>query len=203
MILGRLNTCYLQPLKGKSYPFSTLAASTRVSIEAQYLGFILSNLSNPFHGVTRQTTPFVAFIEAAGIFSERFFFFSKRVEPTLSGVALRSAFFQDELGPQRLCDVLVDPYVNVGTRDNTGLVIPNFQGNDIEGAVYGAIYLDFASRIGLWNAVGLVLESNATNFDEFKQHAQGRGNDTWQTAINAVACHLGNVIKNHARYFQP
>ncbi len=176
---------------GHVFHFSTLAASTRVSIEGQYIAFILSNLANPTHAITRQTTPFVAFIEAVGIFSERFFFFSRQVEPSLTGVALRRAFFQDELGQQRLSTVFVDGYVNVGTRDNSGRITPALRGDDREGAVYGAIYLDFASRVGLREAVGLVLDSNATNFDEFRRHVQGRGNNTWRTAIDAVSSTWG------------
>jgi hypothetical protein len=176
---------------GHVFHFSTLAASTRVSIEGQYLGFILTNLADPTHAVNRQTTPFVAFIEAVGIFSQRFFAFSKLVEPTLTGVALRRAFLLDELGSQRLDDVLVDRYRSVGTRDTSGNVTPDFQGSDFEGAVYGAIYLDFANRVGLKEAVGLVLDSNATNFAELKQYVQGRGNSAWQTAISAVAATWG------------
>ncbi len=119
---------------GHAFHFSTLAATTRESIEAQYLGFLLTHV--PFHDVALQTTPFVAFIEAVGIFSERFFAFSKLVKPHLSGVALRKAFFRDELGAQSLASALIDPYTPVGTRDSAGDVQPAFRGNDIEGAVY-------------------------------------------------------------------
>lgn len=176
---------------GHVFHFSTLAASTRISIEGQYLAFILSNLANPTHAVDRRTTPFVAFIEAAGIFSERFFFFSRRVETGLTGANLRQAFLRDELGAQRLSTFFVDPYFNVGIRNSSGQITPNLRGDDVEGAVYGAIYLDFASRVGLREAVGLVLDSNATNFDEFRRHVRGRGNNTWRTAIDAVASTWG------------
>ena len=171
---------------GHAFHFSTLAASTRESIEAQYLGFILTHLPHPGHNVDIQTNPLVAFIEAVGIFSERFFAFSKLVKPHLSGVALRKAFFRDELGTQSLASTLIDPYISVGTRDSAGTIQPAFQGTDIEGAVYGAIYLDFASRVGLRDAVGLVMESNATNFDEFSQYVTGRNNDTWRHALDHV-----------------
>jgi hypothetical protein len=176
---------------GHVFHFSTLAAATRISIEGQYIGFIMSHLSNPFHDVALKTTPFVAFIEAVGIFSERFFAFSTMVEPSLTGVALRRAFFHDELGPQRLASALVDPYVNVGSKDSRGRIQPNLQGNDIEGAVYGAVYLDFASRVGLREAVGLILDSNATSFGEFKQHVEGRGNSSWRDAIRAASTTWG------------
>jgi hypothetical protein len=176
---------------GHVFHFSAMAAATRVSIEGQYIGFILSHVDRPFHQVDLKTTPFVAFIEAVGVFSERFFAFSKMVEPNLAGVALRKAFFQDELGSQRLSGVLVDPYVNVGVRDNRGRIQPNLEHDDFEGAVYGAVYLDFASRVGLREAVGLVLDSNATSFAEFKQHVEGRGNRSWRNAIRAAATTWG------------
>jgi hypothetical protein len=170
---------------GHAMHFSTLAGSTRISIEAQYIQFILSHLSNPTHNVTRATDPFVAFIEAVGIFSERFFFFKKLARPNLSGVQLRQAFFIDELENQTLSTFLRDPYDTVGTRVG-GTITPNLTGNNVEGAVYGAIYLDFASRVGLREAVGLVLESNATSFTEFRSFVRGKGNTSFTNAINAV-----------------
>jgi len=124
----------------------------------------------------------VAFIEAVGIFSERFFFFKKLVRPDLEGVALRQAFFRDELDHQTLGNHL-NVYVPVGTRSH-GRITPALTGNDTEGAIYGAIYLDFASQVGLREAVGLVLDSQATSFDEFHTYVSGRGNNAWLTALN-------------------
>ena len=53
--------------------------------------------------------------------------------------------------------------------------------------MYGAIYLDFARRVGLREAVGLVLQSNATTFDQFRTHVHGHGNAQFTAAIDAVA----------------
>jgi hypothetical protein len=169
---------------GHAMHFSCLSPATRISIEGQYIGFLLSNLNDPFHNIDKKTTPFVAFIEAAGMFSERFFFFRKRVSPQLSGAQLRQAFCTNELGQHGLNTQLHD-YTPVGTRVN-GSVSPVFTGDDVEGAVYGAIYADFAGRIGLKEAVELVLESNATSFDEFRSFVHGKGNAAHTTAINAV-----------------
>jgi hypothetical protein len=71
----------------------------------------------------------------------------------------------------------------VGTRSHAGIT-PALTGNDTEGAIYGAIYLDFASQVGLREAVGLVLDSQATSFDEFHTYVSGRGNTAWLTALN-------------------
>jgi len=126
----------------------------------------------------------VAFIEAVGIFSERFFFFKKRIAPNLNDVQLRQAFFNNELHQQDLA-TNTRHYVSVGRQTGT-TVTPDLTGNNVEGAVYGAIYLDFARRVGLREAVGLVLESNATSFSEFRNFVRGKGDSNLTSAINAV-----------------
>lgn len=169
---------------GHAMHFSCLAAATRVSIEAQYINFIVSNLNDPTHNVDKPTSPFVAFIEAVGIFSERFFFFKKRIAPNLNDVQLRQAFFNNELHQQDLA-TNTRHYVSVGRQTGT-TVTPDLTGNNVEGAVYGAIYLDFARRVGLREAVSLVLESNATSFSEFRNFVRGKGDSNLTSAINAV-----------------
>jgi hypothetical protein len=169
---------------GHAMHFSAVSSNTRANFEVQYIGFLATHATNAFHNVNKKTTPFVAFVEAVGIFSERFFFFKKLVRPELDGVALRQAFFEDELDHRTLQSRL-HVYIPVGTRTN-GVITPALQGNAVEGAVYGAIYLDFARRVGLRDAVGLVIDSQATNFDEFHTYVAGRGNATWLNALNQV-----------------
>ncbi|MGD6980998.1 hypothetical protein [Citricoccus sp. CH26A] len=128
----------------------------------------------------------MAFLEAVGIFSERFFFFAKRVEPDLRGEDLRRAFFRNELSKTRaLPEVLINDCPAAGRRTRTG-VAPALTRASVEGAVYGAIYLDFASRVGLREAVGLVLDSNAASFSELQTYIHGRGNPQWTNAIDEV-----------------
>ena len=169
--------------------------TTRLTFETGYLAFLAGQVTtggSPFHDVDLPTDQLVAFIEAAGIFSERFFFFAQRVRPDLTGVPLRQAFFRDELSSNPgLPGVLIDEYVQVGQYDNTGTVNPALTGNTVEGAVYGGIYLDFASRVGLREAVGLVLDSNATTFRDFRTSVEGRGNAALTTAITQVAATWG------------
>ncbi len=102
-------------------------------------------------------------------------------------MALHRAFFQDELSQSpRLPNLLVDNYIQVG-RSVNGVIQPLVTtGDNVEGSIYGAVYLDFASRVGLREAVGLVLNSNATNFDDFRNHVLGRNNLQFTNAINAV-----------------
>ena len=172
---------------GHAMHFSAASGSTRANYEAQYIGFLATHLADPTHDVEKTTTPFVAFIEAVGIFSERFFFFKKLVRPDLDGVQLRQAFFKDELDHQSLATGPnhLRVYIPVGSRAG-GVITPVRRGSSVEGTIYGAIYLDFANRVGLREAVGLVLESQATSFQEFHTYVAGRGNPVWLAALDAV-----------------
>lgn len=170
--------------------FAASTPGTRATFEAGYLATLAGSAvtgGSKHHDFNQTTTPLVAYIEAAGIFSERFFAFATLVRPDLADAELRQAFFRDELGPNRsLPDALEDPCPRAG-RLSAGTVTPSHFGDDVEGSVYGAIYLDFARRIGLREAVGLVLDSNATTFDQFRTHVHGRGNTQFTAAIDAVA----------------
>jgi hypothetical protein len=114
----------------------------------------------------------VAWIESLGVFSERFFFFSLRHSPPLTGVALRQAFFRDELSKTPLLQTTnLTGYSQVGTLDAAGNVVPGLSADNVEGAVYGAIFLDFARRVGLREAVGRYLNSaddSVLQFDDFR-----------------------------------
>lgn len=170
--------------------FAALRPATRVLFETGYLAHITTAAAtggSVFHEFAQKTSPLVAFVEAAGIFSHRFHFFATKVAPNLSGSDLRQAFFRDELSPNRsLPDVLVDSCPRAGTLDGT-VVTPSVTTESVEGAVYGAIYLDLARRIGLREAVGLMLDSNATTFGELQNYIHGRGDSEWTAAIDAVA----------------
>lgn len=156
---------------GHVFHFAAMAANIRQRVEGGYVGWLLGQIGSGdfYHQVDKRTKPLIAYLEAVGIFSERFFFFSKRVEPGLAGSALRKAFVDDELSAApRLPGKLRDGYVRIAERKADGSVeskVPT--GNDVEGAVYGAMYLELAGKIGLKTVVEGMLASNATNFDEF------------------------------------
>jgi hypothetical protein len=152
--------------------FSLMPAPMRSSVEAQYLAWIIERLAAdqpPFHNVNLVTTRFIAWIESLGLFGERLFFFSLR-NPQLTGSALRRAFFRDELSATpSLQGINLSGYQQVGELVS-GSVQPRFTGNEVEGAVYGALFLDLARRLGLREAAGLYLDSvedSVLNFDDF------------------------------------
>jgi hypothetical protein len=212
---------------GHVFTWAAQTSGTRTVLESSYLAYLATQWATGgalTHSFPQTTSPLVAWIEAGGIFSERFFFFAKRVAPQLTGGALRTAFVNDELATDRsLPGVLVDaapraaifgtgltlaPGVPPGRRPpidpniltrrpgqpalpTMQSVTPSLTGNDVEGAVYGAVYLDFGRRVGLREAVGLVIDSNATTFAEFQAYVHGRGNDGWTIAIDAIAAVWG------------
>jgi hypothetical protein len=156
--------------------FALMPPALRASVETQYLGWIASRVAAglpPFHGTNVKTTPFVAWIESLGMFSERFFFFSRRNTPPLTEVELRQAFFRDELSTAPLLQTTgLTGYRQVGRLDATGQITPAMTGDDVEGAVYGAVFLDFARRRGLREALFRLLgstDNDVLTFDDFQR----------------------------------
>lgn len=224
---GRPDTSLLPHELGHAFHFAALTRSRRIAIEARYLAALADQLlrNDLNHDIAKPTTPFVAFIEAAGMFSERFFLFKDRVAQDLTGGALRRAFVADELtgsfgllrslawdrtvpglGWKREAFVERQPLsqtstlssedgplrhpaaqMQVGQRCAGGTITPLLEGSNVEGAVYGAIYLDFASRVGLRTAVEMVLKSGVDTFEDFHRHVRGRNVADWTSAIDAVA----------------
>ncbi|MFZ1784061.1 MAG: hypothetical protein WAU23_02570 [Ferruginibacter sp.] len=173
---------------GHAFHFAAFPEVKRVEIETRYLAYILSHIGNAGHDLDVATDPFIAYIEAVAEFSQRFFFFATFIKPNLAGSDLRRAFTRDELGIHEM-------------RDSRDINVPNFQhvaetngnsftplitGNNKEGAVYGAIFLDFGKRIGLKAAVNYVLASGATTFAEFRSHVIGKNVAAHTAAINEV-----------------
>lgn len=152
------------------------------------------------HWFTKRTTQLVAFIEAVSHFGARF-------ETFLLSTGQAGATNDPQVLLQRRRDFLAAELALVapgdywgedfglrqaGIRQLDGTISPNavvdqftnnpvtIEGPDMEGAVYGAIFLDFASRVGLRDAVRAYLTSGATDFgrylryihDNLPQHAQ-------------------------------
>lgn len=177
--LGLHDRSLLPHEMGHVFHFAAMRESTRIATEGGYIAYLLSRIpaavaagnTVPFtHNVAVATNPLVALLEAIGLFSERFYAFSRlRAQRGMSGTTLRRAFVDDEVSaaPQ-LSTALRDPYVQVAARDARGRIRPSIPtGPNVEGAVYGAIFLDLGSRLGLKRTVEALLASNAQSFDDF------------------------------------
>lgn len=154
--------------------FASLPLQVRTAVEVSYMGWITGQMAidqPPFHNTNLATSPLVAYTEALGLFSERFFFFRKRVAPTLNEQQARQAFFRDELSATPSLDGVFrsgDGYVQVADLSNGGVSPLITGGDDVEGAVYGAIFLDFARRVGLRETAGHYFRSKAISFDAYR-----------------------------------
>ncbi|MGH6848615.1 MAG: hypothetical protein ACREC0_14635 [Methylocella sp.] len=176
-----------------AFHFSKLTKAQRGRAQDKYLEFILASPISgvgPFHDFTMRTTPEVAYIEAAGWFSELFMEFMRarqgggstlvRPEPITSEIhaefvasewlRVTESFFRiitsSVLRPWWPTPAAVPrfsrPIIYRGVRR------PTVTGGDKEGAVYSAIFVDFAGLVGLDFAASTYFEANALNFGEYR-----------------------------------
>lgn len=168
--------------------FSLLPRLARWELAAKYalwIGRELANGRSGTHRTDKQTSSLIAFIEAIGIFSQRFWLFATEIEPDLSGHRLRTAFVDDELSAApRLAD-LMPGYVPIATRTARG-VRPHLRGSSTEGAVYGAIFLDFADRTDLATSVNTYLRSRAFTAQSWMDHTAEQRKGRFAGAVDAV-----------------
>lgn len=153
--------------------FSLLPKLKRWELAAKYaiwIGKELANGRSGTHRTNKKTSPLIAYIEAIGIFSQRFWLYATEVEPDLTGRELRAAFVDDELGPSPALADLMPGYVPIATRTARG-IRPKLRGASTEGAVYGAIFLDFADRTDLATAANTYLRSGAFTAGSWVDHA--------------------------------
>jgi hypothetical protein len=158
--------------------FSLLTPATRTRIRNDYLKFIFEQLANGLlatHQIGVITTPMVAFIESLDHFSHRL---SERVRSRLrtfpASPPSAGRYPLDELrgrvpqGP-RVAQFAVDRSERpsqVEARPADGL---NLFGSVDEGAVFGALFIDLAFRIGLQETVEAILESKTLSFGAFRR----------------------------------
>ena len=177
--------------------FTFLSSQRRAAAQAQYMQFILGSPVSgvgPFHDFEVRTTPEVAFIEALDWFGQNFLEFLRRRQglPTTGLVALepattavQAAFVEEEWA--RLTRVRrvaeLSGAVGTGFTPPSGHPTaprpvlprrPTVTGSDVEGAVYGAIFVDFARRVGLDVAASAYFSANALNFGQYRSHINNR-----------------------------
>lgn len=134
--------------------FSMMPVRRRAWITARYLAWIGKELTqgrSGTHQTFQRTSAFVAWIEAFGLFAERYWrFISTHSE--LSITEQDEAFLSAESGYSPCRNDLV------GSFDARGFA-PVCPGADVEGTVYGLVFVDLAQRIGLQTAVTLYMRS--------------------------------------------
>ncbi|CAH0053690.1 unnamed protein product [Clonostachys solani] len=167
--------------------FSRLDLVARGSIETHYVSFLLPDLAagrDGSHYMGKRTSSMVAYIEAMDHFSSRFSVF---LSQSGLGVNLETEFVNKELSDTG--EYWLKPMRQAG-RVTASEVKAQFSGDDDEGAVYGAIFLDFARRTTLATAVDAYHRSQALSFGQYKSwihsHMSQHTNDidavarTWQ-----------------------
>lgn len=175
--------------------FSFLSEIQRGRAQDKYLEFIVASPISgvgPFHDFALRTTAEVAYIEAADWFSQLFMEFMRArpggfvpITPTI-----HAEFVASELARVRTTDsvtrsfgISAGPRIEIGpggrarffpaVRSILGSFIrlfhqPTVTNGDVEGAVYSAIFVDFANRVGLDFAASSYFEANALTFGQYR-----------------------------------
>lgn len=170
--------------------FATLPTLARIELALRYGTWIVKELvqgRSGTHRTDKATHPLVAYVESLGIFSQRFWFFAKEARPDLTGPKLRAAFVEDELSGSPALAKILSGYEPIATRTSTGAIKPNLTGQKTEGAVYGAIFLDFASRTNLATAVNLFIRCGGFDFADYARYAARQRDGKHRKDIAAVA----------------
>ena len=185
--------------------FSALTPGQREQVQGAYLQYITSDLvagGDGSHNLAKQTTPEVAFIEAADWFSKTFHEFLRQhqggsstlVVPGPITAALRHEYIDFMWASLTRSVLQVAPIpgsavdlVNIQPRFRLPPGIkqlaefvrrsrrfrrPIVTGSDVEGAVFGAIFIDFAREVGLPLAASLYFEAQALDFGRYREVCQ-------------------------------
>lgn len=131
--------------------FTLMPVRWRLWIEVRYAAWIAGQVArggDARHDVHLPTSPLVAWLEAFGIFAERFWSFSLR-NTHLDDNSLQAAFLADESGA--VADWRLPSKAQTGASSDV----------DVEGAVYRLVFVEYARRTSLATAVNLYLRSGS------------------------------------------
>ena len=113
--------------------------------------------------------------------------YATEVEPELRGRELRAAFVADELSAQPSLAKVLPGYAPIATLGKGGAIKAHLKGASTEGAVYGAIFLDFAHRTDLSTAVNSYLRCQAFDAAGWQRHAASMRKNRYKDEVSAVA----------------
>lgn len=171
--------------------FAQLDDPRRTQVEIDYVKYLLGSIirsGDASHGVNQHTTPMVAYIEAFGMFSERAIAFVEYWARNQNAEA-RKAGFDENLQKEFIkaecknyqndepywlnIDPLNTPKSQIAKQEGTSVTyrLPIYTKANSEAAVYGAIFLDFASRedYSIGRAVEAFYKSQALSFEEYSE----------------------------------
>ena len=164
----------------------------------------------PFHSFHALTTPEVAYIEAGGIYGENFIEFMRARQPGNSTLvqpkeiteAIQAEFVLAEWGrlttPSAIASraAAIIPFAGrlrgsfrgpspsralPIVRCNRLWVRPTVTGGAVEGAVYAAVFVDFAASVGLDFAASSYFAANAITFGEYRTYINSNHPEHAQT----------------------
>ncbi len=170
--------------------FALLSSMNRWLFAAKYGLWIAGELAkgnSGTHRTDKRTAPLIAYVEAIGIFSQRYYLFASSVRPDLQGRALHRAFVDDELSEHPSLRQHLPGYVPITSRTADGSLKPRLRGSSTEGAIYGALFLDLASRTSLAQVVNLYLRCGASDVRGFLAYADKQRRGKYQEDAAAVA----------------
>ena len=169
--------------------FALLSTTDRWILAAKYGLWIATELAkgnSGTHRTDKKTAPLIAYVESIGIFAARLQLFATVVEPGLRGAALHKAYIEDELSESPRLKRKMPGYVKIATRNEDGSVTPHLTGNATEGAVFGALFLDLASRIGLGTVVNIYLRCGSSDVGGFMGYARKQRRGAFKKDLAAV-----------------
>jgi hypothetical protein len=108
-----------------------------------------------------------------------------QVQATLDGTPLPYTFVShqpDFHDPKHL-----PGYVPITSRATNGSLKPRLRGSSTEGAIYGALFLDLASRTSLAQVVNLYLRCGASDVSGFLAYADKQRRGKHREDVAAVA----------------
>lgn len=150
LVAGQGNTLVHEMAHG--FHFTSLPVHIRHQTRSTYFWWIFTNLHDPTHGLSKKTTPFIAFVESVGIFADRYYGYvtdARNKNKTISELQKGFIKEQKDANDYRL-----------------------HRGDDVEVAVFRGIFVDFASRVGFDLAVGEFLTCPKLSFDGYRKQVR-------------------------------
>ncbi len=158
--LGVPDTTVLAHELAHAVHFGVMPLPVRARVAATYLGWLARQVAtggDPTHAPNRTTMPLAAWVEAFGLFGQRFDAFTVRVGSGLPAEQLHREFVEDEsVGGPRLA--AASNQSMLGDYVGTSPDLTDAQ-HDIEGSVYMGAIIARATVVGLPRAVADYLHS--------------------------------------------